>query len=52
VEHADNLKIVYFDQARESLQQQKTIKQFLADGNDTVIFKDRANCKTTNLIGS
>ena len=42
VEHADNLKIVYFDQARESLQQQKTIKQFLADGNDTVIFKDRS----------
>ncbi|MFZ2395757.1 MAG: ABC-F family ATP-binding cassette domain-containing protein [Smithella sp.] len=42
VDHADNLKIVYFDQARESLQQQKTIKQFLADGNDTVIFKDRS----------
>jgi len=41
VEHADNLKIVYFDQLRESLHQQKTIKQFLADGNDTVIFKDR-----------
>jgi ATP-binding cassette subfamily F protein uup len=41
VEHADNLKIVYFDQSRESLHQQKTIKQFLADGNDTVIFKDR-----------
>ncbi|KUG22708.1 atpase component of abc transporter [hydrocarbon metagenome] len=42
VEHADNLKIVYFDQLRESLHQQKTIKQYLADGNDTVIFKDRA----------
>ncbi|MGA2781013.1 MAG: ABC-F family ATP-binding cassette domain-containing protein [Smithella sp.] len=41
VEHADNLKIVYFDQSRESLHQQKTIKQYLADGNDTVIFKDR-----------
>jgi ATP-binding cassette subfamily F protein uup len=41
VEHADNLKIVYFDQARESLHQQKTIKQYLADGNDTVIFKDK-----------
>jgi ATP-binding cassette subfamily F protein uup len=41
VEHADNLKIVYFDQLRESLHQQKTIKQFLADGNDTVVFKDR-----------
>jgi ATP-binding cassette subfamily F protein uup len=41
VEHADNLKIVYLDQSRESLHQQKTIKQFLADGNDTVIFKDR-----------
>ena len=41
VEHADNLKIVYFDQLRESLHQQKTIKQFLADGNDTVILKDR-----------
>jgi ATP-binding cassette subfamily F protein uup len=42
VDHADNLKIVYFDQARESLHQQKTIKQFLANGNDTVIFKDRS----------
>jgi ATP-binding cassette subfamily F protein uup len=41
VEHADNLKIVYFDQLRESLHQQKTIKQFLADGNDNVVFKDR-----------
>ncbi|MCK7506239.1 MAG: ABC-F family ATP-binding cassette domain-containing protein [Desulfobacterales bacterium] len=41
VEHADNLKIVYFDQLRESLHQQKTVKQYLADGNDTVIFKDR-----------
>lgn len=41
VEHADNLKIVYFDQLRESLREPKTIKQFLADGNDTVIFKDR-----------
>jgi ATPase components of ABC transporters with duplicated ATPase domains len=41
VEHANDLKIVYFDQARKSLHQQKTIKQFLADGNDTVIFKDR-----------
>jgi ATP-binding cassette subfamily F protein uup len=41
VEHADNLKIVYFDQLREALHQQKTIKQYLADGNDTVIFKDR-----------
>lgn len=41
VEHADNLKIVYFDQLRESLRQPKTIKQFLADGNDTVIFKNR-----------
>lgn len=41
VEHADNLKIVYFDQLRESLHQQKTIKQYLAEGNDAVIFKDR-----------
>jgi len=41
VDHADHVKIVYFDQLRESLHQQKTIKQFLADGNDTVIFKDR-----------
>jgi ATP-binding cassette subfamily F protein uup len=41
VEHADNLKIVYFDQSREALHQQKTVKQFLADGNDTVIFKNR-----------
>ncbi len=41
VEHADNLKIVYFDQLRESLHQPKTIKQFMADGNDAVIFKGK-----------
>ena len=41
VEHAENLKVVYFDQGRNSLDLNKTLKQVLADGNDSVIFKDR-----------
>ena len=41
IEHAENLKIVYFDQGRDSLDLSKTLKQFLADGSDTVIFKER-----------
>ena len=41
MEHAENLKIVYFDQGRETLDLNKTLKQFLADGSDTVIFKER-----------
>ncbi len=41
VEHAEDLKIVYFDQGRESLDLNKTLKQVLADGSDAVIFKDR-----------
>ena len=41
MEYAENLKIVYFDQGRDSLDLSKTLKQFLADGSDTVIFKER-----------
>jgi ATP-binding cassette subfamily F protein uup len=33
--------VVYFDQGRNSLDLNKTLKQVLADGSDTVIFKDR-----------
>ncbi|MEI6093830.1 MAG: ABC-F family ATP-binding cassette domain-containing protein, partial [bacterium] len=41
IEYAENLKIVYFDQGRESLDLNKTLKQVIADGSDSVIFKDR-----------
>ena len=41
IEHAENLKIVYFDQGRTSIDKKKTLKQVLADGSDSVIFKNR-----------
>ncbi len=41
IEHANDLKLVYFDQGRNSLDLNKTLRQVLADGNDSVIFKDR-----------
>jgi ATP-binding cassette subfamily F protein uup len=41
IEYAENLKIVYFDQGRDSLDLDQTLKQALADGSDTLIFKDR-----------
>lgn len=41
IEHVENLKIVYFDQGRTSIDLKKTLKQFLADGSDSVVFKDR-----------
>ncbi len=41
IKHAESLKIVYFDQGRDSLDLTKTLRQVLADGSDCVIFKDR-----------
>ena len=41
IEHANDLKLVYFDQGRNSLDLNKTLRQVLADGSDSVIFKDR-----------
>ncbi len=37
-----NLEIVYFDQAKEQLQPEWTLKRALADGQDSVIFQDRS----------
>ncbi len=38
---APNLEVVYFDQAREVLQGEWTLKKALSDGQDSVIFQDR-----------
>ncbi len=39
---ADQLKIVYFDQKREELPQDKTVLQFLGEGTDYVVFKNQS----------
>ena len=41
IEYAQELKLVYFDQGRDSLDLKKTLKQEIADGSDAVIFKGR-----------
>lgn len=41
VEHADGLRIVYFDQAREQLDLGQTLREGLGAHGDTVIFQDR-----------
>jgi len=41
VERAPNLRTVYFDQAREQLDQTDTLRQGLGAHGDTVIFRDR-----------
>ncbi|MCC6931627.1 MAG: ABC-F family ATP-binding cassette domain-containing protein [Deltaproteobacteria bacterium] len=41
IEYAQNLKIVYFEQSRESLDKNKTLKQILAPDSDQVIFQGR-----------
>ena len=40
--HADELRIVYFDQKRESLPQDVDLLHYLGDGADSVIFRERA----------
>jgi len=42
IERADRLRIVYFEQNRESLDQTLTLKRALAPEGDTVIFGERA----------
>jgi len=37
---ADDLKIVYLDQKRESLPKDETLMQYLGDGSDYLVFKD------------
>ncbi|HEX5339606.1 MAG TPA: ABC-F family ATP-binding cassette domain-containing protein [Gammaproteobacteria bacterium] len=39
---ADELKIVHFDQRREQLDQQQTLRQALAPAGDTVLFRGQA----------
>ncbi|MEN8246553.1 MAG: ATP-binding cassette domain-containing protein [Thermodesulfobacteriota bacterium] len=41
VRHGTNLKIVYFDQLRAQLNEQKTVRENIADGNDFVVLNDR-----------
>ena len=41
VERADGLRIVYFDQAREELDLDQTLREGLGAHGDTVIFQDR-----------
>src|SRR5439155_11651135 len=41
VECADNLRVVYFDQAREHLDPTQTLRQGLGAHGDFVIFRDR-----------
>lgn len=38
---APNLELVYFDQGRESLNPEWTLKRAISDGHDAVIFQDR-----------
>ncbi|RYZ56672.1 MAG: ABC-F family ATP-binding cassette domain-containing protein, partial [Proteobacteria bacterium] len=38
---APNLELVYFDQGRESLNPEWTLKRAISDGHDSVIFQDR-----------
>jgi ATP-binding cassette subfamily F protein uup len=40
VRHGTNLKIVYFDQLRAQLDEQKTVRENIADGNDFVVLND------------
>ncbi len=41
VERAPNLRIVYFDQTRENLDQTQTLREGLGGRGDTVIFRDQ-----------
>ncbi len=41
VRHGTNLKIVYFDQLRTQLDEQKTVRDNIADGNDFVVLNDQ-----------
>lgn len=39
---AEQLRIVYFDQKRETLPKDKNLMQYLGDGGDQVVFKDKS----------
>jgi len=42
VEHADQLRVVYYDQHREDLPEQKTLRRALAEDSDMVKVQDRS----------
>jgi ATP-binding cassette subfamily F protein uup len=42
VTHAEGLKITYFDQLRRQIDPGITLKTFLADGNDSVVWQNRS----------
>jgi ABC transport system ATP-binding/permease protein len=42
IERADDLKIVWFDQSREQLPQDITLKEALCSSGDTVMYRDRS----------
>lgn len=42
IKSAENLKIVYFDQKRESLPQDINLMQFLGEGTEQVVFKEHS----------
>jgi ATP-binding cassette subfamily F protein uup len=42
IERADGLRVVYFEQNRESLDETLTLRRALAPEGDTVVFRDRA----------
>ena len=42
ITHADNLRIVSFDQRREQLDQDQTLRRALAPDGDSVLFQDRS----------
>ncbi|MBW2011777.1 MAG: ATP-binding cassette domain-containing protein, partial [Deltaproteobacteria bacterium] len=41
VRHGTNLQIVYFDQLRAQLEEQKTVQENIAEGNDFIVFNDQ-----------
>jgi len=41
VRHGSNLQVVYFDQLREQLDQQKTVRENIVAGNDFILFNGR-----------
>ncbi|MBW1759140.1 MAG: ATP-binding cassette domain-containing protein [Deltaproteobacteria bacterium] len=41
VRHGTNLQVVYFDQLRAQLEEQKTVQENIAEGNDFIVFNDQ-----------
>jgi len=41
VRHGTRLQVAYFDQLRQHLDEEKSVQQNIADGNDTIVFNGR-----------